>query len=250
MSLSFVKTAVLSSTDGISHNEETSIDNNETQSLRASGGGGGVHRPLFEQLRANRDAEQERDEEFQRSIRGTRALDEEDCAHLDAVERRREEKECAARSTIEREVALFYAAREDRGLAQTVGVGDDNDADSVENSRDGVSQKLNKTSDVVVAKKEAIKIVPKFTITKKKRKLVSQQSDKTTVLAKKIAAEKDVENNHADECETKGNEKVAGDEAAGKHHGKRTPDEIIHDSNSDNEGGGILGLGCYGSDSD
>ncbi len=39
MSLSFVKTAVLSLTDGISRNEKTSIDSNETQSLRASGGG-------------------------------------------------------------------------------------------------------------------------------------------------------------------------------------------------------------------
>ena len=246
MSLSFVKTAVLSSTDGISHNEETSIDNNETQSLRAAGGGGGVHRPLFEQLRANRDADQERDEEFQRSIRGTRPLDEEDCAHLDAVERRREEKEYAARSTIEREVALFYAAREDRGLAQTLGVGGDDDADSVENSLGDVAHKLSEASDLVVAKKESVNIVPKFTI-KKKRKITSRESDKSAELAK--LSEKNAENNEANACGTKGNEKVANHDAR-RCDGRKTSGEIIHDFKSDNEGGGILGLGCYGSDSD
>ncbi|KAL3810419.1 hypothetical protein ACHAXA_005627 [Cyclostephanos tholiformis] len=239
MSLSFIKTAVLSSTDGISHNEETSIDNNETQSLRASGGGGGggVHRPLFEQLRANRDAEQERDEEFQRSIRGTRALDEEDCAHLDAIERRREEKEYVDRSIIEREVALFYAAREDRGLSQTMEVGGDDDGVAAHHQP-------GRASNLVVAKKEAIKIVPKFTI-KKKRKIASRPtSDKTTVVAKRMAAEKEAENDDdALACVTKGKEKVSNFEGG-------RGDDTIRDSHSNNEGGGILGLGCYGSDSD
>jgi hypothetical protein len=248
MSLSFVKTAVLSSTDGISHNEETSIDNNETQSLRAAGGGGGVHRPLFEQLRANRDADQERDEEFQRSIRGTRPLDDEDCAHLDAVERRREEKEYAARSTIEREVALFYAAREDRGLAQTIGVGGDDDADSLENSLGGVANTLSEASGLAVPKKEAVNILPKFTI-KKKRKIASRESDKSAELAKIIAVEKNAENNEANARETKGNEKVANHDA-GRCDGQKNSREIMHDFKSDTEGGGILGLGCYGSDSD
>jgi len=123
MSLSFVKSAVLSSTDGVSHNEETTINSTETQSLRASGGGG-AHKPLFEQLRANKDAQDEKDEEFQRSLRGMRPLDEEDCAHLDAIDRSRQEREHNVKSGIEREVALFRAAREDRGLAQTVTDGD------------------------------------------------------------------------------------------------------------------------------
>jgi hypothetical protein len=238
MSLSFVKTAVLSSTDGISHNEETSIDNNETQSLRASGGGGGgVHRPLFEQLRANRDAEQERDEEFQRSIRGTRALDEEDCAHLDAIERMREEREYADRGNIEREVALFYAAREDRGLSQTVEVGGGDD------DGDAAHEPPPRASGPVAAKRDAVKIVPKFTI-KKRRKTAS--SDNTANVAKRMAAENRAENDDADDL-------ARGTKGKGKNDyvedGWRC-DEIIRDSTSNNEGGGILGLGCYGSDSD
>lgn len=51
MSLSFVKSAVLSSSDGISHNEEKTIDNAETTSLRSRNT---AAKPLFEQLRANR----------------------------------------------------------------------------------------------------------------------------------------------------------------------------------------------------
>ena len=93
MSLSFVKSAVLSSTDGVSHNEETTINTNETASMRAGASSDSAHKPLFEQLRANADAQTERDEEFQRSIRVTRPLDEEDCAHLEALEWRKAEAE-------------------------------------------------------------------------------------------------------------------------------------------------------------
>ena len=229
MSLSFVKSAVLSSTDGVSHNEETTINSTETQTLRASGGGG-VHKPLFEQLRANKDAEQEKDDEFQRSLRGMRPLDEEDCAHLDAVDRSRVEREHNVKSGIEHEVALFRAAREDRGLAQTVTDGDAN-------------TKISEPSSIAMAattKKEVIKkkIVPKFTI-KKKRKRQDGSSTKKSTIDKK-------QSNEVDEvCEKETQGKTEDDDT--KEIKKTTSN---NESDSSDNGSGLLGLGCYGSDSD
>ncbi|KAL7539873.1 hypothetical protein ACHAXR_009683 [Thalassiosira sp. AJA248-18] len=246
MSLSFVKSAVLSSTDGISHNEETTIDNKETQSLRASGGGS--QKPLFEQLRANKDAEQEKDDEFQRSLRGTRALDEEDCAHLDSIDRMRTEKEYTVKSGIEREVALFHAAREDRGLAQTVVEGGDNDDDGAEEvarEGDGSIKANAEPATVAITKKEVKKIVPKFTI-KKKRKRASQQSDSNncTTDTKRAAVQKGETTNEA--CEGKQHKESKNSEGKSKLSSSQ---KTTNDSDSD-ENGGLLGLGCYGSDSD
>ena len=292
MSLSFVSSAVLSSTDGISHNEEISIDNNETQSLRAgSGGGGGTHKPLFEQLRANRDQQQERDDKFQRSIRGTRALDEEDCAHLAAVERMRVVKEHDARSTVEREVELFRAAREDRGLAQTMVDGgcvgediiydDDDDRESVieRRSRDEtIAQQISNSSNSnkslidgsTIAKKERIQIVPKFTIKKKRKTVPSSSSQELDKDHKRTVVDNDVaktttDNVFANECGTaKGNAPSCSVTTEGKNEYGTNDNEAPsrseekkttgaqNQSRSDNyeQRGGVLGLGCYGSDSD
>jgi hypothetical protein len=280
MSLSFVKSAVLSSTDGISHNEEISIDNNETQSLRSGGGGSsGIHKPLFEQLRANRDQQQERDDEFQRSIRGTRALDEEDCAHLEAVERMRMEKEHDARNTVEREVELFRAAREDRGLAQTmVGVDDNEEEDDYnrksvfdrsrrdETVAKQISNNNNSNNKFLIDKKERIQIVPKFTI-KKKRKIASSSSSLSSssqeLKHKWTVNEKDVANNTNDNAPGKGDARSCGTTEAGKNEYGTNDNKILsrnevkdttgaqYQSSSDNyKQGGILGLGFYGSDSD
>ena len=269
MSLSFVKSAVLSSTDGVSHNEETTINNTETQSLRASGGGG-AHKPLFEQLRANKDAEQEKDEEFQRSLRGMRPLDEEDCAHLDAVDRVREEKEYAVKSGIEREVALFHAAREDRGLAQTIVDGDNNikedgnsnaaDAEDVvfRGSKDVMSKSemSSEPSIAAVAKKnETKRIVPKFTI-KKKRKRISHESGDRDDATKKCSVDEEKQSNKHESSETTTATGEEGADATQKIREENTepsPKATANsdESDSDNEvGGGLLGLGCYGSDSD
>ena len=227
MSLSFVKSAVLSSTDGISHNEETTIDNTETQSVRNNAASAG-HKPLFEQLRANKDADQEKDDEFQRSLRGMRPLDEEDCAHLDAVDRVRDEREYAAKTAVEREVALFRAAREDRGLTQTVMM-DDNEKDDW----DGENSKITAEKQPIVAKKENKQIVPKFTIKKKRKRIQTSGDDNDT--STKVATEK------------KKADKIATNET----ETKKKPDGNASECDSDNnEGGGLLGLGCYGSDSD
>jgi hypothetical protein len=112
----------------------------------------------------------------------------------------------------------------------------------------GVANTLSEASGLAVPKKEAVNILPKFTI-KKKRKIASRESDKSAELAKIIAAEKNAENNEANARETKGNEKVANHDA-GRCDGQKNSREIMHDFKSDTEGGGILGLGCYGSDSD
>mmetsp|Transcript_20161 Transcript_20161/g.43797 ORF Transcript_20161/g.43797 Transcript_20161/m.43797 type:complete len:241 (+) Transcript_20161:111-833(+) len=240
MSLAFVKSAVLSSTDGVSHNEETTIDNTETQSLRAAGGG--AQKPLFEQLRANKDAEQEKNDEFQRSLRGTRTLDDEDCAHLDSVERVKEDKAYAVKSEMEREVALFHAAREDRGLAQTVMIeGGGNSAE--EAVRESAATKAK--TDPIAAKKQSKKIVPKFTI-KKKRKRVSQESDSKNTETNQTAVAQKKNSNESKACETKG-DKESG---TSNNSEENKPSPATNDSDSDNEGGGLLGLGCYGSDSD
>ncbi|KAL3763445.1 hypothetical protein ACHAWU_002018 [Discostella pseudostelligera] len=259
MSLSFVKSAVLSSTDGISHNEETIIDNKETQSVRASGGGG--HKPLFEQLRANKDAENERDEEYQKSLRGMRPLDEEDCAHLDAVERRRMEQEQSVKSGVEWEVAMFRAAKKDRELVQTVveegekeGGNDENIASVAE---EGVMEEYaamaskktsGGTSQPIAANRDSMtRIVPKFTI-KKKRKRVSQESG---VCADDGAIPNaDVSKmNDEDSCNVK-KECITGAEAGITDEG-RTATSMATIKNAEDEkedGGGLLGLGFYGSD--
>jgi hypothetical protein len=124
MSLSFVSSAVLSSTDGVSHNEEKSIESKEVKALRNKQ----EHKPLFEQLRNNREEEDAAREEFQRTMmRGTRALNEEDCAHLDAIQREKEMREQKVRSQEDEEIALFRAAKADRAQADVVLDNDDDD---------------------------------------------------------------------------------------------------------------------------
>ncbi|KAL7530817.1 hypothetical protein ACHAWF_003526 [Thalassiosira exigua] len=254
MSLSFVKSAVLSSTDGVSHNEETVIDSEEAQSVRASGGGGGVHKPLFEQLRANQEAERERDEEFQRSLRGTRPLDAEDCAHLDAVERAREVREAEARSGLEREVALFRAAKEDRGLAQTVvdeeegggeGGGETNEAEG--GTRPGTGPSAGGT------KREMKKIVPKFTIKKKRKRAPLEPGAERAAGSGKSASDAQNRRPNKDSEEViveQSKSSLDVDEGKNGRGNQPPPKKTESESSDDDEGGGLLGLGCYGSDSD
>ena len=137
MSLSFVSSAVLSSTDGVSHNEEKSIESKEVKALRNKQ----EHKPLFEQLRNNRDEEDAAREEFQRTMmRGTRALDEEDCAHLDAIQREKEMREQKVKSQTEEELALFRAAKADRAQADIV-IDDDEGNNQDEKQQEYESEK-------------------------------------------------------------------------------------------------------------
>lgn len=109
MNLNFVSSAVLSSTDGVSHNEERPIESKEAVSLRKNASS---VKPLFEQIQYNRDREREQYEEISKAMRGTRTLDDEDCAHLDSVSAVRMERERRIQQSVEEELAEFKAARE------------------------------------------------------------------------------------------------------------------------------------------
>ena len=158
---------------------------------------------------------------------------------MDAVDRLKEEREYAVKSGIEREVALFRAAREERGMTETILEGGVDDA---KEQGDDVDIK----APIAATKKDAKNIVPKFTI-KKKRKRVPQESganDNDT--NKKVAVPTEKTNEaHAD----KKREGSADGNAQNSEGGK--PKATKNDSKSDNEdGGGLIGLACYGSDSD
>mmetsp|Transcript_1625 Transcript_1625/g.2916 ORF Transcript_1625/g.2916 Transcript_1625/m.2916 type:complete len:234 (-) Transcript_1625:2188-2889(-) len=231
MSLSFVKSAVLSSTDGISHNEETTINTSETASIRASSTNSASHKPLFEQLRANKEIQDAKDDEFQKSIRGMQALDDEDVAHLDAIEEQKREVEYKVKSGIEREVALFHAAREDRGLVQTViedqeGV-DDGDGSNKNDDEDKKSPGGDDTARISAVPAAKKHIVPKFTIKKKRKRVDAESKDGTA--QKKISGSTEMKSGKDDDGEKKQAEE------------EETKNNNIAD---------LLGLGCYGSDSD
>ncbi len=89
MSLNFVSTTVLSSTDGVSHNTETRL---ETSAAGTSTQTSGSYKPLYEQLRKNQQDEQDKYDEMTKAMRGSQALDEEDIAHLEVVENERAER--------------------------------------------------------------------------------------------------------------------------------------------------------------
>ena len=138
-----MSSAVLSSTDGVSHNEETAIDSKEVQALRAKKD----HKPLFEQLRSNKEDEEATREEFQRSImRGTRALDEEDCAHLDAVQREKQKRDQAVKASLDEELALFRAARADRAQTDLVIDDDQGSEDEDKDKKDDSDKKMSSES--------------------------------------------------------------------------------------------------------
>ena len=160
---------------------------------------------------------------------------------MDAVDRLKEEREYAVKSGIEREVALFRAAREERGMTETILEGGVDDA-KVEGGDVDIK------APIAATKKDAKKnIVPKFTI-KKKRKRVPQESganDTDTNKKVPVPTEKSNDEAHAD----KKREGSADGNAQNSEGGK--PKATKNDSKSDNEdGGGLLGLACYGSDSD
>mmetsp|Transcript_38354 Transcript_38354/g.43791 ORF Transcript_38354/g.43791 Transcript_38354/m.43791 type:complete len:218 (-) Transcript_38354:68-721(-) len=118
MSLSFVSSAVLTSTDGVSHNEEKELESKELEAVRRVNKNNG-NKSLFEQLRTNQEEDAEREAEERRtSMRGTLALDSEDVAHLDSLERSKLETEEKIRTQVNQELALFRAAKEERRTGQ------------------------------------------------------------------------------------------------------------------------------------
>lgn len=137
MSLSFVSSAVQTvTTDG--GYEETKIESKEIDEVNRRN----AHKPLFEQLRANQEEDQARQEELQREMmRGTRTLDEDDVAHLDSITMQRAERERAIQEQTQSELAQFRAARALRRQAALSGNNDevDDDDDDGENNETGPS---------------------------------------------------------------------------------------------------------------
>jgi hypothetical protein len=117
MSLSFVSKTVQTSTSdgGFEEKAIESADGADDTSSKTA------QKPLFEQLRHNKDQNDEEREEYQRTLmRGTLALDEEDCAHFSALERQKSEKESRVHQETQDGLAAFRAAQADRLEQQVV----------------------------------------------------------------------------------------------------------------------------------
>uniref|UniRef100_A0A6U3NRZ3 FAM192A/Fyv6 N-terminal domain-containing protein n=1 Tax=Ditylum brightwellii TaxID=49249 RepID=A0A6U3NRZ3_9STRA len=236
MSLSFVSSAVLSSTDGVSHNEEKSIESKEVQNLRSRNSA--QNKPLFEQLRSLKEEEQAKYDENTKAMMGMRTLDEEECAHLDAVERQRREQQDRVKAGVEEEVARFRAARADRRLVESF-IEEDNDAENKDASAPAIALKT-----MEAQKKPAIvsirpKITPKIVGKKKRKSTTNTEGGQKTKYQKKNST-----------TTTNDNVTVATNE-------KSETGKVLQNSNNkddsggDDEEGGLGGLlGCYGSDDD
>ena len=195
MSLSFVSSAVLSSTDGVSHNEEAKIDNAETRSVRESAKANG-RQSLFEQLRANQDKEDEDHAALHKTmVRSTMALNEEDAAHLAALRQQEQSRLEETKTRTEQELALFRAQKQDRIQGEIV-LEDDTKEEEEEGDEDEVNNGIvtkqaaaGKSGGVSMKqqqqkKKKAAPLVPKF-VAKRKRKVATGGSNETTTTANK-----------------------------------------------------------------
>jgi hypothetical protein len=184
MSLSFVsKTVQTSTSDG--GFEEKAIESADGADDTP---GKTVQKPLFEQLRHNKDTNDEEREEYQRTLmRGTLALDEEDCAHFSALERQKSEKESRVHQETQDGLAAFRAAQADRLEQQVmveVTIDEQNDIDE--------------SAAVGVAVKPAapVAMAPKL-IFKKRRRIQEEET------ASNSAREKTVKVTGASDNETK-----------------------------------------------
>jgi hypothetical protein len=113
MSLFFVSKTIQTGRDDGGYDEkpvEASENSGGDQSSYTA-----AQKPLFEQLREKQEQEEEEREELQRSMmRGTLALDEEDCAHLDYVNKHRMQEQSKRQQQTEQELTAFRAAQADR----------------------------------------------------------------------------------------------------------------------------------------
>lgn len=126
-----------------------------------------AHKPLFEQLRQNQEEEQAKQEEMQREMmRGTMALDDDDVAHLGALQQQRTERERAIQQRTQEELMLFRAAKAER---QQIELEDEND----DETEGGASTKAQLAPDPALAeaKKKPATLAPKIVVKKRKRRV-------------------------------------------------------------------------------
>ena len=247
MSLNFVSTSVLSSTDGVSHNTETQLQPTSSASLT-------THRkPLFEQLRENAEKDQEKYDEVTKAMRGTTTLDEDDVAFIQGIEDTKAERKFKVKQKEEEEIQMFRAARLEKTMMQSELVQiDDEDSNSnsanvnvnvnAENPNTDLldHHEVKQNRDTTVTASSLIGIQPK--IIRKRRRRAPPSEDKRTGVGAGIATKKvkesseeknetNVNNNHEQVSKSiKGNAEIT----------KSTEQEIS----------GLGGLLAYGSDSD
>jgi hypothetical protein len=170
MSLSFVASTVQTGTsDG--RYEETPIESKVADDVNRRN----ANKPLFEQLRANQEEEQAKQDDEQRELmRGTAALDEEDVAHLDALDKHRRERERDIQMRTQDELAMFRAARSERRQIGT-SLGDDGDDGDDDNKPLKTTATKREPSAITNKSKDNVKstpslVFPKIVVKKRKRR--------------------------------------------------------------------------------
>lgn len=241
MSLSFVSSAVqIGTSDG--GFEETKIENKETEAVNRRN----AHKPLFEQLRSNQEEDQEKKDEMQRQImRSTCALDDEDVAHLDSLERQRSDRERKIQERTKNELDNFRAAKALRQQAALAGNQEEEDVDSDSNTNPlGVPLTGSGKGDGKLGSKAKVSVVPANSLpvikVKKRKRRVNPSNDTSQV--DKIAEKKR-------NLELKTDSTKNEDESASlSNETTKTPALPVADLKSGNGLGGLLS--GYGSSSD
>ena len=246
MSLNFVSTSVLSSTDGVSHNTETQLQPTSSASLT-------THRkPLFEQLRENAEKDQEKYDEVTKAMRGTTTLDEDDVAFIQGIEDTKAERKFKVKQKEEEEIQMFRAARLEKTMMQSeLVLIDDEDSNSAnvnvnvnvnaENPNTDVldHHEVKQNRDTTVTASSLIGIQPK--IIRKRRRRAPTSEDKRTGVGAVIATKK-VKESSEEKNDTNVNNHEQGSKSI-KGNAEIT-------KSTEQEISGLGGLLAYGSDSD
>mmetsp|Transcript_13274 Transcript_13274/g.20129 ORF Transcript_13274/g.20129 Transcript_13274/m.20129 type:complete len:231 (+) Transcript_13274:87-779(+) len=228
MSLNFVSTTVLSSTDGVSHNTETRLEGSEAASTQSEG-----FKPLYEQLRKNAQEEQDKYDEVTKAMRGAQALDEEDVAHLQGIEDERAERLRQQALKEKEEVESYRLAKLDYQEASR-----SKQQEEEEELNNLIRQESEKKINEAKEGKSALaQLKPKIKVTKKRRRTDGKSAKGTAKKSNKIEAD----------AKEKEDAKKEGSKADDK-------EEATSSRKDSSDKGAITGLGgllgSYGSDSD
>eukprot|EP00531_Pseudo-nitzschia_arenysensis_P007760 CAMPEP_0116137864 /NCGR_PEP_ID=MMETSP0329-20121206/12468_1 /TAXON_ID=697910 /ORGANISM="Pseudo-nitzschia arenysensis, Strain B593" /LENGTH=244 /DNA_ID=CAMNT_0003632793 /DNA_START=27 /DNA_END=761 /DNA_ORIENTATION=- len=242
MSLSFVSSAVqIGTSDG--GFEETVIENKETEAVNRRN----AHKPLFEQLRSNQEEDQEKKEEMQRTImRSTCALDDEDVAHLDALQKQRSDRERKIQERTKNELDSFRAARALRQQAALASDQEEDDTNDTNNISRGTS------AEMLISKEKTVPTSSLPMIRVKKRKRRMNDSTETTSKPKSSEQESTLEQKGESELNT-GDivQSSSSSNATGAQSTKKLPADTAAAATNEDGGGGLGSLlSGYGSSSD
>lgn len=195
MSLNFVSTSVLSSTDGVSHDKETNLDPNSSASANQT-----YQKPLYEQLRENAEMEQEKYDEQTRAMRAATTLNEEDAAFIQGVEERKEEIKRNAKRKEEEELQMFRAARLEKTVTQSEIVGVEGIDDRISTSTKPTEKAIpNSKTDEVKITSSLLNMKPKILKKRRRKPEASNEVKETLDSSKKSKVcndpmDKDVDN--------------------------------------------------------